>query len=649
MKQLKYQIIIGIAAILLTLQPAHAQSVAKIGYFMDNAPYNHLLNPALVPARGYFSYPVIGSTVIELQSNLGFTNFIFPDPNGGPLLTFMHPSVTPDQFLSQLQDNNYIGINNRLSLLAFGFFVKQSFWNFEIATRATTHMNIPKPFFEFFKNGMSAEDGDVYDIKDLSFTAGMLGEASLGSSYEIIDGLRVGVKGKFLAGGARAKVGIDRLLIDMRQDQWTVESQAELNIHAAGLEFDSNTENPLEDFQYVKPGLAGMGFAADLGVNYAVLHSPLLTVNISAAVLDIGRIKWKKEFNHVARAQGRVEYAGLEDFNFGGMEEGDDPFAALQEQMMDMIQPEFVDENDDYVEKLSPTINVGIEAGTWENRLSAGLLYSNHFMPNKNIAELTGMVNFKPIPMFNVSGSYSLLGGVAQSFGVGVGLNLFLANIFLACDYVPTRFNPQYIPLTKANTNVQLGLSFGFGRKKPKSDFERGLSFYHLDNLSFMSRQKVEEVNEKVHEEVDRMEHNELETTTDNNDKIDELEADKEDIEITEENGEILEAVEGDEIEAAEEDGVILEAVETVEGDEIDAVEEDDEAIELIDEGDDGAIELIQEEDDAVEGNRAATEVGEDKEIDAVDSAEENNADQTEIEESEPAPVSPDYTPDPIE
>ena len=45
------------------------------------------------------------------------------------------------------------------------------------------------------------------------------------------------------------------------------------------------------------------------------------------------------------------------------------------------------------------------------------------------------------------------------------------------------------------------------------------------------------------------------------------------------------------------------------------------------------------DEKDVVEGNRAATEVGEDKEIDAVDSAEENNADQTEIEESESAPV----------
>lgn len=215
------------------------------------------------------------------------------------------------------------------------------------------------------------------------------------------------------------------------------------------------------------------------------------------------------------------------------------------------------------------------------------------------------------------------MGGVAQSFGVGVGLNLFLANIFLACDYVPTRFNPQYIPLTKANTNVQLGLSFGFGRKKPKSDFERGLSFYHLDNLNFMNRQKVEE----VHEEVDKMEHNELEAITDNNDKIDELEADKEDIEIYEEDSEILETVEGDEINAVEEDGVILEAVETVEGDTTDAVEEDGEATEMID------------EKDVVEGNGDATEVGEDKEIDSVGNAEGDNADQTEIEESESAPV----------
>jgi len=44
-----------------------------------------------------------------------------------------------------------------------------------------------KPFFEFFKKGMTAEDGDVYDIRNLDFSAGMLGEVSLGSSFEVIE------------------------------------------------------------------------------------------------------------------------------------------------------------------------------------------------------------------------------------------------------------------------------------------------------------------------------------------------------------------------------------------------------------------------------------------------------------------------------
>ena len=56
---------------------------------------------------------------------------------------------------------------------------------------------------------MTAEDGDVYDIRNLDFSAGMLGEVS-GSSFEVIDRLAGRCKGKLLLGGARARVGIDR-------------------------------------------------------------------------------------------------------------------------------------------------------------------------------------------------------------------------------------------------------------------------------------------------------------------------------------------------------------------------------------------------------------------------------------------------------
>jgi len=471
MKQLKYKVLISLVAILLMLQPTHAQSVARISYFMENAPHSHLLNPALAPTRGYITYPAIGSTVFELQSNLGFTSFFFPNPNGGPLLTFMHPDVTSDQFLSMLKDNNYIRLNNRLSLLGAGFYLGNSFWNFEIATRAYSRMDIPKPFFEFFKKGMTAEDGDVYDIRNLDFSAGMLGEVSLGSSFEVIDRLRVGAKGKLLLGGARARVGIDRLFIDMREYKWAVESDAVIDIHASGIEMIPDADNTVDSLSFTKFGLAGAGAAIDLGASYALITSPSLSVNVSLGILDLGAVGWNKNSNQIARAKGKLEYTGVEEFNLEGMEEGEDPFAALQEQMISMTKPVISDDQEKFVEGLPPMLNIGAEAGILNDKISFGLLFSNRFIPRSNIAEITGMVTFKPISMFNLSTSYTVLNGMGQSIGLGLGLNLYVANIFLACDYIPLRYNPQGIPLTKANTSIQLGLSVGLGRKKPKPPY----------------------------------------------------------------------------------------------------------------------------------------------------------------------------------
>ena len=99
---------------------------ARISYFMENAPHSHLLNPALAPTRGYITYPAIGSTVFELQSNLGLP-VSFSESQWRSLADFYASDVTSDQFLSMLKDNNYIRLNNRLSLLSTGFFIGNSF------------------------------------------------------------------------------------------------------------------------------------------------------------------------------------------------------------------------------------------------------------------------------------------------------------------------------------------------------------------------------------------------------------------------------------------------------------------------------------------------------------------------------------------
>ena len=64
------KLILRALIVVLTVGTIQAQPVAKIGYFMDNATHKHLMNPALVPARGYLSYPVLGSVNLDLRSNL---------------------------------------------------------------------------------------------------------------------------------------------------------------------------------------------------------------------------------------------------------------------------------------------------------------------------------------------------------------------------------------------------------------------------------------------------------------------------------------------------------------------------------------------------------------------------------------------------
>lgn len=464
MKRNKLRIIIGSIILTLFLQTTAAQPVARIGYFMDNATHKHLLNPALVPVRGYFSYPGLGSVDFDTRSNLGYTNFIFPGLNeGDPLLTFMHEDVTPEQFLSLLSPDNYFKLNQRLSLLSFGFYAGTSFWTFEVASRINTKLNTPYDFFAFLKNGMTGEAGNTYEIRDLSLSAGMLAETSLGSSFRITDKIRVGVKGKLLVGGAKAVGGIDEMIITMQPESWSVSTKGLINLYGAGFDFTSDDEGVVDGFNFTTPNMAGMGYALDLGLSWA----PVKNIMVSAGIIDLGKVSWNKTFNRVARSEGEFVFTGIDNISLGESEEGDeDQFTEMQEAMLKMAQFRVVDESDNLVENLVPTINAGIEAGILNNKITVGVLYSNRRIAENSISEITGMVNLKPYSGFNVAASYSLLNGVENTFGLALGLNLGIANIFVACDYVPMIVSPQYIPLTQASTHVQVGLSVSLGKMK---------------------------------------------------------------------------------------------------------------------------------------------------------------------------------------
>jgi len=442
-----------------------AQPLSRTGYFMDNATHRHLMNPALAPNRGYLSLPLVGEFSLGVESNLQFTNFIYPPDGDGELLTFLDKSISANDFLSQLSPNNYLRTDLRTSLVSMGFYTGNAFWTFDLATRMNLSLNLPYDFFAFLKQGMSSTEGNEYNIHDLSVSSSVFAEASLGYSRNILNNLRIGTKLKLLIGGAYVKAGIDSMNINMTPDAWTINTVGRMEAYGKGLTLLTDEDGSINGkFEMNGPGIGGLGAAIDLGVNY----SPIPTMEISLALIDLGAIKWNQANITKARSSGQVTFSGISGLGMDsiGKQAADDQLKSIQDDMLKMADFKKVATSGDVIQRLFPTINAGLEYAVLNNKVSVGALYSNRLMENERYSELTGSLNLRPARWFNLSGSYSFIHGKKETFGFALGFVPAIMNIFLACDYTFLKVSPQFIPLNTLTTNFQLGVSIPLGRGK---------------------------------------------------------------------------------------------------------------------------------------------------------------------------------------
>lgn len=442
-----------------------AQSVSRTGYFMDNATHRHLMNPALVPARGYLSLPVVGALSMGIESNLQFTHFIYPSEGDGKLLTFLDKSISANDFLSQLSPNNYLRTDLRTSIASLGFYTGNAFWTFDLATRVNLSLNLPYDFFAFFKQGMNSTEGNEYNIRDLSVSSSVFAEASLGYSRNILNNLRLGTKLKLLVGGAYVKAEIESMDITMTPDRWTVNTVGQMEAYGKGLTLLTNEEGNINGkYEMNSPGIGGKGAAIDLGINY----SPFQNMDISLAVIDLGAIKWDKSNITQAQSSGQATFSGISGLGTDsiGKQAAEDQLKTIQDDMLKMADFKKVPTSSDAIQHLFPTINAGLEYAVLNNKVSVGALYSNRLMENERYSELTGSLNVRPARWFNLSGSYSFIHGKKETFGFALGFVPAIMNIYLACDYTFLKVSPQFIPLNTLTSNLQLGVSIPLGRGK---------------------------------------------------------------------------------------------------------------------------------------------------------------------------------------
>ena len=445
--------------------PTSAQEL-RTSYFMETSNYRHQMNPALLdsPYFGMF----FSNINVGMTGNIGAKQFIF-DTNGLPgytgnyrYTTFMDPNVDAKTFLNKLNDKNRFDLYLNYNLFSVGFKAWGGVNLLELNLRSNTNLTLPKGLFEFAK---TAGEKEHYEFGGLGMRTQNYMELALGHSRDINKQWRVGGKLKFLIGAAYADFTADNVTLDMTEDAWRIQSNAQ--VKASLLKSDVIHEGPSKNSADGRPrvkeldnfgfSLPGFGMALDLGVTY----KPIENLTLSAAITDLGFISWKN--THHASSQGDYTFDGFNNIYIGSdkdqTEDIDDQFDQIGDDLEEMFSV-YDDGTKTATQALAATLNVGAEYKLPAyDKLKFGFLYTSRIHGKYSWHQGMLNVGVRPVKWFECN-----VNGAVTSTGVTAGGMLSLKaphfNFYIAADRFFSKMGKQGVPLNSSNGNITFGMTF---------------------------------------------------------------------------------------------------------------------------------------------------------------------------------------------
>ena len=445
--------------------PTSAQEL-RTSYFMETSNFRHQMNPALLdsPYFGMF----FSNINIGMTGNIGAKQFIF-DTNGLPgytgnyrYTTFMDPNVDAKTFLNKLHDKNRFDLYLNYNLFSVGFKAWGGVNLLELNLRSNTNLTLPKGLFEFAK---TAGEKEHYEFGGLGMRTQNYMELALCHSRDINKQWRVGGKLKFLIGAAYADFTADNVTLDMTEDAWRIQSNAQMK--ASLLKSDVIHEDPSKNSADGRPrvkeldnfgfSLPGFGMALDLGVTY----KPIENLTLSAAITDLGFISWKN--THHASSQGDYTFDGFNNIYIGSdkdqTEDIDDQFDQIGDDLEEMFSV-YDDGTKTATQALAATLNVGAEYKLPAyDKLRFGFLYTSRIHGKYSWHQGMLNVGVRPVKWFECN-----VNGAVTSTGVTAGGMLSLKaphfNFYIAADRFFSKMGKQGVPLNSSNGNITFGMTF---------------------------------------------------------------------------------------------------------------------------------------------------------------------------------------------
>jgi hypothetical protein len=480
-RKIKYILVLVLAAIALDSAAQNSQVL----YYM-NLPQNHMLNPALRPTNSiYIGLPVVSG--INLNVNNNFFNFsdvfikgVVPDS----LVTIFHPDYDPSEFMKKIKDVNSFEPEALIQLFGLGFSVGNDIYiSLDINERIDANIALPGDIIRLGFEGNEQFIGKTIDLSSLRGDAKYYREVALGFSKNFTDKLRIGVRAKTLFGIACASIDNNNLGITVNDD-YTHTFNADLNINVSApvtftltgqntidsVSFDTTRFNSTSKIVDYLLETQNLGFGIDIGAEYKISDR----LRVSAAITDLGYIKWKKDVSNL-KAESEFVFSGidlLEVYN------GTMTFDSLGTVLLDSLKNSIYLTNtpSPFTTYLPCGVTLGGSYNLTRN-FSVGLLSYTKFIGNQVREAVTLSANLNIRNLFSTTIAYTAMNHRYDNLGFGLAFKPGCFQFYILADRIPITWNNivsdgSTIPLpTSWNTiHLRLGMNLVFGNKAAKKN-----------------------------------------------------------------------------------------------------------------------------------------------------------------------------------
>ena len=454
------KIAVAVVASLTVTLGANAQ--LRSSYFMNGSTQRYDLNPALSPSRGYISIPVVGGLYTSLESNfLSANNFFYPNGEGNGVVTYMHKSVSAEEFLAKLPEQNSIELGLNDQIFSMGNYFRGGFWSVGVRLRSETNIDIPKDFFALTK---TLSQGS-YNISGMGIESNNFIEASLGYTFPVKDVFTLGVRAKLLLGVARASAKLDKVNITLGEDSYRAELAGTLETNITGKNFEGiEGELTMDEFighvtdfsQFDPSNIASIGFAFDAGIEWTFRDEQ---IRLSAAVNDLGYNAWSAN-NSFCASIDNINFA------FNGYDfKNNEVLIEKPEEIALVATPDKVSSN----VPLHSSIVVGVEYNLLGDLIGVGALWNTKTYANRSWNSISGAVTLRPTSWLTASATYSYVNSLGV-FGIAANVHTSFCNLFCGVDYIATKYGTASggaipVPLNQNSVNLAFGLSIPLGAR----------------------------------------------------------------------------------------------------------------------------------------------------------------------------------------